>query len=62
MAVAAYESDWTDTPVYFQKNLLMFITITMKPMKVKVVHLNLSVDTFTAVSNITYNTAIYVCM
>ncbi|KAK9721703.1 7tm Odorant receptor [Popillia japonica] len=49
VAVAAYESDWTDTPVYFQKNLLMFITITMKPMKVKVVHLNLSVDTFTAI-------------
>nr|AKC58550.1 odorant receptor 15 [Anomala corpulenta] len=47
--VAAYESDWIDTPVYFQKNLLMFITIAMKPMKVTVIHFSLSVETFTVI-------------
>ncbi|KAJ3645577.1 hypothetical protein Zmor_007880 [Zophobas morio] len=50
VSYAVFESDWTDLPEDVKKNLIIFITNVLKPIRISVFNvLELSLDTFTRI-------------
>nr|QBB72955.1 odorant receptor [Protaetia brevitarsis] len=60
-ALSLFHSDWMGMSKYYQVNVLLFLSLLMRPIDVSVGYLTLSVDTFTAIMRTAWSYFAFLC-